>query len=137
MTPVDAGIRQSGERGGSAAPINGGCCGHGYVEPAAYTTGQGLPREQDLPARSGSVVLHTDSRNHAGSDRDPDNDVNLRLGYTEDVIGAVLALRSSGRPEIDSGQIGLRGRSERGGVVHNTLAAAPGLVATPRWCTRR
>jgi dipeptidyl aminopeptidase/acylaminoacyl peptidase len=101
---------------------------HGYIDPAVYTTGRGLAREQDLLARNGYVVLHTDYRNHAGSDDDPDNDVNLRLGYTEDVIAAVLALRSAARPDIDDERIGLLGRSMGGGVVHNTLVVAPGLV---------
>lgn len=101
---------------------------HGYIDPAVYTSGRGLAREQDRLAREGYVVLHTDYRNHAGSDRDPDNDVNLRLGYTEDTIGAVLALRGSGRPEIDGDRIGLLGRSMGGGVVHNALVVAPGLV---------
>ncbi|MEV4038391.1 alpha/beta hydrolase family protein [Streptomyces umbrinus] len=101
---------------------------HGYIDPAVYTSGRGLAREQELLARNGYVVLHTDYRNHAGSDDDPDNDVNLRLGYTEDTIGAVKALRSSGRPEIDGERIGLLGRSMGGGVVYNTLVVAPGLV---------
>ncbi|WP_222109150.1 alpha/beta hydrolase family protein [Streptomyces cupreus] len=101
---------------------------HGYIDPAVYTTGRGLAREQDLLAREGYVVLHTDYRNHARSDDDRDNDVNLRLGYTSDVIGAVLALRGSGRPEIDGDRIGLLGRSMGGGVVYNTLVVAPGLV---------
>ncbi|WP_067024194.1 alpha/beta hydrolase family protein [Streptomyces dysideae] len=103
---------------------------HGYIDPAVYTTGRGLAREQDLLARNGYVVLHTDYRNHAGSDDDPDNDVNLRLGYTEDVIAAVLALRSAARPNIDDERIGLLGRSMGGGVVYNTLVVAPGLIAT-------
>jgi dipeptidyl aminopeptidase/acylaminoacyl peptidase len=101
---------------------------HGYIDPDVYSTGRGLMREQDLLARNGFVVLHTDYRNHAGSDDDPANDVNLRLGYTVDVIGAVLALRTSGRPEIDGDRIGLLGRSMGGGVVYNTLVVAPGLV---------
>ncbi|MEV0642814.1 alpha/beta fold hydrolase [Streptomyces sp. NPDC050619] len=100
---------------------------HGYIDPAVYTTGRGLAREQDLLARNGYVVLHTDYRNHARSDKDPDNDVNLRLGYTEDVIAAAKALRSSGRPEIDGDRLGLLGRSMGGGVVYNTLVVAPGL----------
>ncbi|WP_409474278.1 alpha/beta hydrolase family protein [Streptomyces sp. HC307] len=101
---------------------------HGYIDPDVYTTGRGLAREQDLLARNGYVALHTDYRNHAGSDDDPDNDVNLRLGYTEDVIAAVQALRSSGLPQIDNDRIGLLGRSMGGGVVYNTLVVAPGLV---------
>ncbi|MFJ5265086.1 alpha/beta hydrolase family protein [Streptomyces sp. NPDC088387] len=101
---------------------------HGYIDPEVYTTGRGLAREQDLLARNGYIVLHSDYRNHAGSDDDPDNEVNLRLGYTEDVIGAVLALRASDRTEIDDERIGLLGRSMGGGVVYNALVAAPGLV---------
>ncbi|MFF8391908.1 alpha/beta hydrolase family protein [Streptomyces sp. NPDC016172] len=100
---------------------------HGYIDPDVYFSGQGMPREQDRLARSGYVVLHIDYRNHARSDKDPDNAVNLRLGYTEDVIGAALALRDSGRPEIDGDRIGLFGRSMGGGVVYNTLVVAPGL----------
>ncbi|MDO0938516.1 prolyl oligopeptidase family serine peptidase [Streptomyces sp. DG2A-72] len=100
---------------------------HGYIDPDVYTTGRGLAREQDLLARNGYVVLHTDYRNHARSDKDAENDVNLRLGYTEDVIGAAKALRSSGRPEIDGDRIGLLGRSMGGGVVYNALVVAPGL----------
>jgi pimeloyl-ACP methyl ester carboxylesterase len=100
---------------------------HGYIDPAVYTTGRGLSRAQDLLARNGYVVLHTDYRNHARSDKDTDNDVGLRLGYTENVIGAAMALRSSGRPEIDTGRLGLLGRSMGGGVVYDTLVVAPGL----------
>ncbi len=100
---------------------------HGYIDRDVYVSGQGMPREQDRLAREGYVVLHTDYRNHARSDTDPDNDVDLRLGYTEDVIGAALALRDSGRPEIDGDRIGLFGRSMGGGVVYNTLVVAPGL----------
>ncbi|MFJ8629346.1 alpha/beta hydrolase family protein [Streptomyces sp. NPDC093568] len=101
---------------------------HGYIDPDVYTTGRGMPRELDLLARNGYVVLHTDYRNHAGSDDDPDNDVNLRLGYTEDVIAAVRALRSAARPDVDDERIGLVGRSMGGGVVYNALVVAPGLV---------
>ncbi|MFC5213516.1 alpha/beta hydrolase family protein [Streptomyces coerulescens] len=101
---------------------------HGYIDPDVYTTGRGMPREQDVLARNGYVVLHTDYRNHAGSDDDPDNDVNLRLGYTEDVINAVHALRSASRPNVDDRRIGLLGRSMGGGVVYNALVVAPGLV---------
>ena len=70
--------------------------GHGYIDPAVYTNGRGMAREQDLLARRGFVVLHTDYRNHAQSDDDPAYEVNLRLGYTEDVVNAVLALEGSG-----------------------------------------
>jgi uncharacterized protein len=101
---------------------------HGYVDPDAYTNGRGLRREQDYLARTGFVVLHTDYRNHAQSDDDPTAELNLRLGYTEDVVNAVLALRSAEQLPIDPDRIGLLGRSMGGGVTYNVLVAQPGLV---------
>jgi dipeptidyl aminopeptidase/acylaminoacyl peptidase len=99
---------------------------HGYIDPAVYTNGRGLQREQDYLARRGYVVLHTDYRNHAQSSKDPQSEVNLRLGYTEDVINAVLALKAS--PYVDPQRVGLFGRSMGGGITYNVLVAQPGLV---------
>lgn len=101
---------------------------HGFIEPNEYVTGQGLAREQDYLARRGYVVLHTDYRNHAGSERDPRNDVRLRLGYVEDVLAAVHAARSSDLPHLDGERVGLLGRSMGGGVVLGALVVRPGLV---------
>jgi dipeptidyl aminopeptidase/acylaminoacyl peptidase len=104
---------------------------HGYIDPAVYTTGRGMRREQEYLARAGYVVLHVDYRNHAASDPDPAAEERLRLGYTEDVIGAVLALREAagaGALPVDGARIGLMGRSMGGGVVYNALVAQPGLV---------
>ncbi|MFD3406682.1 alpha/beta hydrolase family protein [Kribbella sp. NPDC058693] len=99
---------------------------HGYIDPAVYTNGRGLMREQDYLARRGYVVLHTDYRNHAESSKDPNAELTLRLGYTEDAINAVLALKTS--PSVDPARIGMLGRSMGGGVTYNTLVAQPGLV---------
>ena len=100
---------------------------HGYIDPDIYVNGQGMRRELDWLARRGFVTLHVDYRNHAGSDNDPDADTNLRLGYTEDVINAVHALRAWDGP-VDADRIGLAGRSMGGGVIYNVLAVQPGLV---------
>jgi dienelactone hydrolase len=101
---------------------------HGYIDPRVYTTGRGLAREQDYLARQGYVVLHTDYRNHAQSDDDPNSDFRLRLGYTEDVINAVLAVKKSSLPYLDGDRVGLLGRSMGGGVTLNALVVQPGLV---------
>lgn len=111
-----------------AGPFPGVVLNHGYIDPAVYVSGQGLQIEQDYLARSGFVVLHTDYRNHAGSDRDPGNDLRLRLGYTEDTINAVLALRRSGLPGLDPARIGMLGRSMGGGVTLNALVVQPDVV---------
>ena len=100
---------------------------HGYIDPSIYVLGQGLNREQDWLANAGFVVLHVDYRNHALSDDDPHADIEMRLGYTEDVINAVHALRAWDGP-VDDERIGLLGRSMGGGVVYNVLTVAPGLV---------
>lgn len=101
---------------------------HGYIDPAIYQNGQGMRREQDRLARAGYVVLHTDYRNHARSSSDPGAERRFRLGYTEDVINAVLALRASPRVPVDDDRIGLVGRSMGGGVIYNALTVRPGLV---------
>jgi dipeptidyl aminopeptidase/acylaminoacyl peptidase len=99
--------------------------GHGYIDVDIYTSGRGLKREQDYLANQGYIVLHSDYRNHAGSDDDPDNDTNLRLGYTIDVIAAARALRASGLPQVDTEKIGYLGRSMGGGIGYNVATVAP------------
>ncbi|WP_235530105.1 alpha/beta hydrolase family protein [Nocardioides sp. Root151] len=100
---------------------------HGYIDPAYYDNGQGMRREQDYLARAGYVTLHVDYRGHAFSDPAPRAEESLRLGYTEDVINAVLALRRWRGP-VDDDRIGLVGRSMGGGVIYNALTVQPGLV---------
>lgn len=99
--------------------------GHGYIDPAIYTTGRGLKREQDYLANQGFIVLHTDYRNHAESDDDPNNSINLRLGYTVDVIAAAKALKNSDLSSIDKNRIGYLGRSMGGGIGYNVATVAP------------
>lgn len=101
--------------------------GHGYIDPKIYTIGRGLKREQDYLAREGFIVLHTDYRNHAGSDDDPNNMLNFRLGYTDDVINAALALLDSDLPVIDKNRIGYLGRSMGGGIGYNVSVVKPDL----------
>lgn len=101
---------------------------HGYIDPAVYTNGRGLKREQDYLVRQGFVVVHPDYRNHAQSDDDPDYETNFRLGYTEDVINAIYALQKASLPYIDLNNIGLLGHSMGGGVTQNVLVVKPDLV---------
>ena len=100
---------------------------HGYIDPKVYVTGQGFRREQDWLARNGYIALHVDYRNHAGSDKDPDNDLSMRMGYAEDVINAGLAVRNSTLPFIDNDRLALLGRSMGGGVAFQTLVIKPGV----------
>lgn len=101
---------------------------HGYIDPAVYTNGRGLKREQDYFARRGYAVLHPDYRNHAQSDKDPLSEVNLRIGYVEDVINAAYAVRASGILQLDGTRIGMLGHSMGGGVTTNVLVSQPDLI---------
>lgn len=101
---------------------------HGYIDPDVYSTGRGFERSQAYLGERGFVVVHVDYRNHAASDDDPDSDLRLRLGYAEDVIGAVLAVRRSGLRYVDVERIGLLGRSMGGGVALNAAVLRPDLV---------
>ncbi|MDN4162589.1 alpha/beta hydrolase family protein [Nocardioides abyssi] len=99
---------------------------HGYIDPAIYTLGRGLSREQEWLAAAGFVVLHTDYRGHAGSDPVGDVDRETRLAYTRDAIGAVRTLEQE--PYVDTDRLAMLGRSMGGGVTLNALVAEPGLV---------
>ena len=101
---------------------------HGYIDPAVYTNGRGLRREQDYLVRRGYVIVHPDYRNHAQSDLDASSTLKLRLDYAEDAINAVLALRAASLPYVDGNRVGMLGHSMGGGVTLNTLVAQPALV---------
>ncbi len=101
---------------------------HGYIDPAIYTNGRGLRREQDYLARQGFVVLHSDYRNHAESSRVDDGELENRLGYVEDVINAVYAVRAADLPYLDKENIGMLGHSMGGGIAQTVAVAAPNLV---------
>ena len=100
---------------------------HGYIDPSIYVNGQGMTREREWFANHGYIALHVDYRNHADSDDTAIGEADLRMGYTEDVVNAVLALRAWDGP-VDDDRMAVGGRSMGGGVVYNVLVAQPGLV---------
>lgn len=101
---------------------------HGFIEPSVYKVGQGLKREEDFFARHGYIVLHSDYRNYAASDIDPENDTKPRTGYTEDVINAIYAVKNSDLKFFDKNRIGMLGHSMGGGVTLNVMVVKPELV---------
>lgn len=101
---------------------------HGYIDPAVYTNGRGLKREQDYLARQGYVVVHPDYRNHGDSDKDPTLEHGLRLGYVEDVINAIKAVKDADLSYVDFDRIGMLGHSMGGGIALTIAVAQPDLV---------
>ncbi|MBI1833532.1 MAG: alpha/beta fold hydrolase [Candidatus Andersenbacteria bacterium] len=101
---------------------------HGHIDTSVYTNGRGLKREQDYLARQGFVIIHPDYRNHAESDKDPLADQQFRLGYAEDVINAIGAVKAANLPYIDTERIGMLGHSMGGGVAWRIAVAQPDLI---------
>src|SRR3989338_4710238 len=125
---------------------------HGHIDTKIYTNGRGLKREQDYLAKNGFVVIHSDYRNHADSDKDHDSDLHFRLGYAEDVINAIYAVKNSTFDFMDKENIFMLGHSMGGGVALNIMVSQPDLVKAyvlfapvsadvydnfERWTTRR
>jgi len=101
---------------------------HGFIDPKIYTSGRGLKREQDYLARHGYIVIHPDYRNHAFSDKDPDDLAGFRLGYAIDAINCIMAVKNSSYKYFNKDKIGLLGHSMGGGVVLNILVTRPDLA---------
>jgi dipeptidyl aminopeptidase/acylaminoacyl peptidase len=100
---------------------------HGYENPATYRSGAALAREQEFFAAQGYVVLLPDYRNHGESDHDASKPVARPLGYTEDLVNAVVAVRRARLPYVDASRVGVLGRSMGGGVALSAVEARPAL----------
>lgn len=101
---------------------------HGYIDPAIYTVGRGLKREQDYLAREGFAVLHTDYRGHGASDANTSEYYDGSLEYTIDSLNAILAVKEANLPNVDTSSIGMLGHSMGGGVSLNAAVSHPELV---------
>ena len=104
-------------------PFPGVVLGHGYIDTRIYKNGQGMRREQDYLASRGFIVLHTDYRNHAFGDDDPESQLKFRMDYSADVINAGLALKNSKIRTLDKKKIAYLGRSMGGGIGFNIAVA--------------
>ncbi len=105
---------------------------HGYIDPKIYTQGRGLKREQDYLARAGFAILHTDYRGHADSDPSPmiEKAYDGNLEYAMDSANAILAVRATKLPSVDTMKVGMLGHSMGGGVTLALLTGRPDLVDT-------
>jgi dipeptidyl aminopeptidase/acylaminoacyl peptidase len=79
-------------------------------------------------AQRGYIVIHPDYRNHADSSDEPNPEERFRLGYVEDVINAVHAIRAADLPRVDASRVGMLGHSMGGGIAQTIAVTQPGLV---------
>lgn len=100
---------------------------HGHIDTEIYTNGRGLKREQDYFARNGFAVLHPDYRDHAESSKGNEDRLKTRVGYAEDVINAVYAVRAADLP-VNKEVIGMLGHSMGGGIAQTAAIVKPDLV---------
>lgn len=101
---------------------------HGYEAPRTYRSGAALAREEAMLSARGFVVLLPDFRGHAGSDHDSPEPVSEPLGYPEDLVNAILAVRRADLSYVDASRVAVVGRSMGGGVALSAVAARPDLV---------
>lgn len=110
---------------------------HGYIDPAVYTNGRGLKREQDYLARNWFAVLHTDYRNHAFSDSDTEliTSPHLRTKkYWLDALNAIHASKNAKSAwyielvNVDTEKVGMLWHSMWWWVTMYSLVAKPWLV---------
>lgn len=100
---------------------------HGYIDPAIYTTGRGLKREQNYFVNNGYIVFHPDYRNHADSTKSDEDPIKMRLGYVEDIIHGVLALKATELP-LNRERVTLLGHSMGGGASLAAAVVAPDIA---------
>jgi dienelactone hydrolase len=97
---------------------------HGFMPRDTYDLLTYTTKYADLLAQNGYLVLHTNYRNHRGSDRGPDQ---FRVGYAIDVLNLIEYVKEL--PEADADAIGMWGHSMGGGITLRTLAVSTDIKA--------
>jgi len=102
---------------------------HGLIAPEMYTSGRGSKREQDFFARHRYITIHPDYRGLASSSPYESGHHDFYVGYTQDVVGLVDAVKESGLTYIDAQRIGMWGHSMGGGVAARLMVLRPDIRA--------
>jgi len=113
---------------------------HGLIRPEIYFSGRGSKREQDFFASHGYLTIHPDYRWHALSpdkafpkEKDPSPrgtaPHDFYVGYTEDIINLLDALRHFNSPLLDVSRIGMWGHSMGGGIATRVMVLRPEIRA--------
>lgn len=128
----------------SGAPPAGGwpvlILNHGLIHPSIYFPGRGSKREQDFFTRKGYATIHPDYRGYGITDSRLicrptlffDKDAcrhDFYVGYSQDVVNLVDALKKLNSQLLDVGRIGLWGHSMGGGIAARVMVLSPDIRA--------
>lgn len=102
---------------------------HGLISPEIYFSGRGSRREQDYFARHGYVTVHPDYRGLASSTPTVNSHHDFYVGYTQDVIHCIDALKQKKMPYIDVARLGMWGHSMGGGIAARVMVLRPEVRA--------
>jgi dienelactone hydrolase len=97
---------------------------HGWMPTDSYVITTYTTKYADALAREGYLVLHTNYRNHRGSDTGPER---FRVGYAIDVLNLIELTKQL--PEADVNRMGMWGHSMGGGITLRVLAVTDDIKA--------
>lgn len=97
---------------------------HGWMPTASYDILTYTTKYADALAREGYLVLHTNYRNHRGSDNGPDR---FRVGYAIDVLNLIELTKKL--PEANVDLMGMWGHSMGGGITLRVLTVTDDIKA--------
>lgn len=112
---------------------------HGLIGPDIYFSGRGSRREQDFFARKGYITIHPDYRYHDIEPTEEKSYADPRprglahhdfyVGYTEDVLALLTALKEYDSPLLDLASMGMWGHSMGGGIIARIMVLNPDIKA--------
>lgn len=102
---------------------------HGLIAPEVYFSGRGSKREQDFFTRHGYVTIHPDYRGHASSSPQANSHHDFYVGYTEDVVALIDALKALRSPVMNLDRLGMWGHSMGGGIAARVAVLRPEVRA--------
>lgn len=102
---------------------------HGLIPADIYVTGRGSKREQDFFANHGYVTIHPDYRGLASSSPDTAIHHDFYVGYWQDVMSLLDAIKQSSLSFMDANRIGMWGHSMGGGITARVMVVRPEIKA--------
>lgn len=102
---------------------------HGLIDPKVYVSGRGSKREQDFFAKNGYITIHPDYRGHASSSPNANPHHDFYVGYTEDVVALIEAIKNYEGALMDRERIGMWGHSMGGGIAARAAVLSPDIRA--------